>query len=243
MQPYKGWQFSWLILSKIVEKRMYKLRQILSSGLLSLVAAIAITNPVRANEVELVREVFSDYKSAILANNGQVVASNLSQSSIDYYRDMQKLAICAQASEVKAKSFVNRMQVLVLRLRVPTEFLTQMSGQEVVVYAVERGWVGKESVTKLQLGEVTISEPIALGEALSNGRSIGAQFRFIKESDMWKLDLTPLLKISNTAMVLLAREMNVEENELLFRLVESVSDRQLTQEVWEPVAPNDLLCQ
>ena len=221
---------------------MHRLRLMIGSGLLSLVAAIAITNPVRANEVEIVRKVFSDYKSAILSDNGKVAASNLSQGTIDYYTDMQKLAVCAEASEVKAQSFVNRMQVLLFRVRVPTEVLTQMSGHEAVVYAVERGWVGKESVVKLELGDVTISDRIAVGETLSNGESVGTQFQFIKESDMWKFDLIPLLTISNTAMVELAGELDIEENELLFMLAESVAGHRPTQKVWEPIAPDNVLC-
>jgi hypothetical protein len=121
-----------------------------------------------ADEAQMVRQVFEKYKQAVLSDNGEAAASLLSQGTIDYYGDMQQLAVCASPQEVRNQSMVNRMQVLLLRWRVPPEVLPQMSELELVTYAVNQGWIGKSGVVTVDIGDVTVSDSVALAQVLKN---------------------------------------------------------------------------
>jgi hypothetical protein len=196
-----------------------------------------------ADEAQMVRQVFEKYKQAVLSDNGEAAASLLSQGTIDYYGDMQQLAVCASPQEVRNQSMVNRMQVLLLRWRVPPDVLPQMSELELVTYAVNQGWIGKSGVVTVDIGDVTVSDSVALAQVLKNDQPSRIKFQFLKESGAWKLDLQPLLQVSNLAFKELAILAEIEENEFIFRLLESVEGRQPTEQIWQPVFPSATMCE
>ena len=195
------------------------------------------------DEAQMVRQVFEGYKQAVLSDNGEAAASFLSQETIDYYGDMQQLAVCASSQEVRNQSMVNRMQVLLLRWRVPPELLPQMSELELVAYAVNQGWIGKSSVVTMNISDVTVSDSVAVAQVLKNDQPSRIKFRFLKQSGAWKFDLMPLLQVFNVAFKELATQSGIEENEFIFGLLESLEGRQPTEQIWQPVFPSATMCE
>ena len=225
-------------------KKINRLRaSILALGTLqSLLLNLAIAPGSVADDTNTVQQVFADYKSAILASSGDRAVDKLSQSTIDYYGEMRKLAVCESAETVKAESMVNRIQILSMRFRVPTETLVELSDREVVVYSVDQGWIGKGSVMKLDVGEVTIEGEEAQAEVVSNGEPTGIKFRFVKETEGWKFDLLSTIELTNQAFEQLAEVQGLKQDEFIFAVLEILESRTPTEDIWNPVAPDDLLC-
>lgn len=236
---------------------MQTLRTMLAIGLLSCFSAVTMGAPVRAedtqlvrqtfadsnhDDTQLVRQTFADYKSAVLTNDGEHAASLLNQATVEYYGDIHQLALCGSAQEVKAQSLLNRMMVVFFRFSVPNELLTNMSGHAALVYAVEQGWIGKDSVMRSELGEVEISSQGAVAQLLRDGEPSGTNFHFSKESDGWKFNLLPIIKASNSMMAQLAKRLETEENDFLIQLAASVAGYEPSEEVWEPVSPESAIC-
>ncbi|MEB3281396.1 MAG: hypothetical protein VKK42_20980 [Lyngbya sp.] len=216
---------------------------ILALGTLqSLLLNLAIASGSVADDTNTIEQVFADYKSAILASSGDRAVDKLSQSTIDYYGEMRQLAVCESAETVKAESMVNRVQILSMRFRVPTETLVELSDREVVVYSVDRGWIGKESVMKLDVGEVTIEGEEAQAEVVSNGEPTGIKFRFVKETEGWKFDLLSTIELTNQAFEQLAEVQGLKQDEFIFAVLEILEGRTPTEDIWNPVAPDDPLC-
>ncbi|MDY7021274.1 MAG: hypothetical protein SWJ54_07915 [Cyanobacteriota bacterium] len=216
---------------------------ILALGTLqSLLLSLAIAQWAIADDANTVQQVFADYKSAILTSSGDRAVDKLSQSTIDYYGEMRKLAVCESAETVKAESMVNRVQILSMRFRVPTETLVELSDREVVVYAVDRGWIGEESVMKLDVAEVTIEGEEALAEVVRNGEPTGIQFRFVKETEGWKFDLLSTIELTNQTFEQLAEVQGLKPDEFIFAVLEILEGRTPTKDIWNPVAPDDPLC-
>lgn len=203
---------------------------------------LAIAPIALADNPATVQQTFSDYKSAILAGQGEQAVDELSQNTIDYYGDMRRLAVCEPAEQIKAESMVNRIQILSMRFRVPTDTLVTLSDREVVVYGVDQGWIGKESVMNIETGEVKIQGEEAFVDVLQQGQPSGIQFRFAKESDGWKLDLLPTIELSNRAFEQLAELQELEQNDFIFGILAILEGREPTEDIWNPVAPNDPLC-
>jgi hypothetical protein len=194
------------------------------------------------DEAQMVRQVFEGYKQAVLSDNGEAAASFLSQETIDYYGDMQKFAVCASPQEVRTQSMANRMQVLLLRWRVPPELLPQMSELELVAYAVNQGWIGKSSVGTMNISDVTVSDSVAVAQVIKNDQPSRIKFRFLKQSGAWKFDLMPLLQVFNVAFKELATQSGIEENKFIFMMLESLGGKQPTEQIWQPVSPEAELC-
>jgi hypothetical protein len=182
-----------------------------------------------------VRNVFSAYRSAILSGEGDEAAAFLSQSTYDYYDEMRRLALYGDAKAVQAQSLVNQMQVLLFRLRVPSDQLESLSSQALIAHAVDQGWIGKNSVLKLQPGQVLSEGDVAVLHVIVDGKDAGPAFRFNRESGAWRLDLLPTMQASNAALQLTAKQQGVPENEFMLVLMESVLGRKVGPEAWNPL--------
>ncbi|MGL5079866.1 MAG: hypothetical protein ACRC8A_00100 [Microcoleaceae cyanobacterium] len=207
-----------------------------------LISFAFLVSPALADDAAEVRATFTNYKSAILAGEGDAAVDQISQNTIEYYGAMQKLAVCADAATVKAQSMLDRVQIFSMRFRVPAPTLLTLSDEGVVAYGVEQGWIGKEGVMNIELGEVTLENNEAFAVILQNRQPAGIRFRFVKESGDWKLDLLPIIELSNLAFQELAKQEEIEENEFIFALLALLEGREPTEAVWNPIDPKHSLC-
>jgi hypothetical protein len=182
-----------------------------------------------------VREAFDGYKSAILAGDGKAAVQYVSQSTIDYFGEMQKLALHGAPADVRAQSMLNQLMILSLRHRLQPQQVKAMSPREILIYGVDNGWIGKTTVVGLEPGPVEISGNVGTIEILQAGKPSGVKFRFQREGGGWRIDLVPVLALGNTAMKMLAKQQGVTEEFLILSLLESVSGRKVPATIWDPL--------
>ena len=202
---------------------------------LALMALLLIPASARSEgDAKAVRRVFSAYRSALLAGEGDAAAALLTRSTYDYYDEMRRLALYADAGTVQAQSLINQLQVLMLRLRLPADELESLSPEELIAHAVDQGWIGKESVLTLQPGKVRSEGDVAVLHVEIDGEDAGPAFHFRRESGAWRLDLVPTTQAGNAALQMAARRQDIPEREFLLVLVESVLGRKVGSEAWLP---------
>ena len=195
---------------------------------------VAAAPVVAEDDAEAVRRVFSAYRAAILAGKGDAAAALLSRSTYAYYDEMRQLALRGDAASVQSQSLVNQMQVLMLRLRVPLGQLESLAPRELIAYAVDQGWIGKQSVLKLQPGKVHAEGDVAVLDVIIDAQEAGPAFSFNRESGAWRLDLVPTTQLGNAALELAARQQGIPESEFMLVLIESVLGRKVGAEAWVP---------
>lgn len=187
-----------------------------------------------ASEDANVRKAFDGYKYAVLNELGEDASQLVTQSTIDYFGEMQQLALHGSGTDVRAQSIVNQMQILTFRHRMHAEQLKLMSPRKVFVYAVDQGWVGKNGVVTLDSGPVSVSGDIATIDIFKNGIPTGLKFRLQREAGSWKLDLMPILALGNQAFKLIAKQQRISEEYLVLSLLESVSGQRVPDSIWNP---------
>ena len=221
----------------------HPLAHILALGFAAFSLFLSTVTAANESSANAVRQTFAEYRLALLRQDGDAAVEVLSQPTVDYYAAIQQLAVCGSEDEVKGHSFIDRMQVLLMRLRVPTGELLTMSGRETLIYAIEQGWVGRSDVASASVGNVTITNGTAVGQHVVQGQPSEAKFYFVNEGGAWKLDLLPTIQASGKAMSMLAKQQNRQEDDWLFQLVGLVTQRQLTDAAWEPISPRSSQCQ
>jgi hypothetical protein len=190
------------------------------------------------SETEAVRKTFDDYRAAVLANDGRAAEYLLSKGTVDYYGEMRELALRASSESVQSQTLVDQMQVLLLRIRMDPAQLEAMSGSELLIHSVERGWIGKEGITRAQLGKLSIEESTAVAHAEIGGQDFGPAFYFVKEGGGgWRLDLLPTLKSSNDSLEAAAEQRGISGREFILMLVEATVGYELDAGVWNPPLP------
>jgi hypothetical protein len=204
-----------------------------------LLVSIGIFSPPVAGgqEQAAIRDAFVGYKTAILAGDGKAAVQHVSQSTIDYFADMQKLALYGTAAEVRAQSPVNQLQILSFRHRLELQQLQDMTPVELFAYGVDKGWIGKSTVVTLEPGSVDVSGNVGTIEVLQSGTPVGPRFRLYREGGEWRLDLVPILGLGNAAMKILAQRQGVSEEFMILSLLESVSGRKVPPTIWDPPRP------
>src|SRR6202008_1975280 len=90
-----------------------------NSALLALLGWLPLAGAAVGQDQEqrAVLRGFNGYKTAILAGNGGAAVEHVSQSTLDYFGEMQQLALHGTATDVRAQSLVNQLQILSFRHR------------------------------------------------------------------------------------------------------------------------------
>ena len=187
------------------------------------------------DETAQVLAAFDNYRNAIIAQKGAEAVKLVDQNTVDYYASMKALAMEAMRDDVEDLQVVDKMMVLMLRHRIDHELLTSMSPQEIFIYAIDSGWTAKETVSNLELGEISIRGDHATAHHLQNGKASSLVWGFNKEEGAWKIDLTSIMPIANLGFEKIISESGMDENDVLFSVIGSVSEDPITEEIWEPI--------
>lgn len=202
--------------------------------ILFLLLASPFANAQKKQE-KRVRAAFENYKSAILNENGEEAVHYLDSRTIAYYKNILSLVKTADSTQAETLSFQDKFMVLTIRHRATREEILEFDGTSLIVYCIDKGMIGKSSVSSNSIGEVTINGDFASGAFLSNGQSTPFAFDFYREEKQWKIDLTSLFLVADLAFKQVIAKSGMPENEFLFSILESLSGTKPGPEVWLPV--------
>jgi len=182
-----------------------------------------------------IRECFDQYKQAILNQKGEEAVHRVDSSTLRYYALMKDAALNAKEQEVRNMTIVDKLNVLGFRHRIGIGQLQRLSEQELFVFLVDQGWIGREGVADGGLGQISISGNTAEGEFLSRGQKTPLKFSFVKEDGMWRLDLTAQLPMVSQGMKAAISKLGVTEDEFIANMLEIISGKPVTKDIWEPL--------
>ena len=182
-----------------------------------------------------VRACFGNYRTAILAEEGQEALRFVDRRTLDYYGRILDIALRGNRETVAGLSTINKLMVLILRHRIPLDSLKEMTAESLFIHAAEHGWVGKNDVIANELGKVVVFGTYALAVHISVGQESPFQYRFEKEDGRWKLDLTSIMPVVDQCFKQVIRESGLPEDEYLFSLIESDSGRKVSDTIWDPI--------
>ena len=187
------------------------------------------------NEEKLVRNAFENYKSAILNDEGEEAVKFVDSRTIKYYSDILELVKNADSTQVTSLPLLDKLMVFTLRHKATKEEILSFDGKGLLVYAINSGMVGKNSVAKNSIGETIIDNNFAKGQFIANGQKAPFYFHFYKEGGNWKIDLTSIFSVSTAAFKKMVTDSGQEENDYLFLLLEMTTGKKPGSEIWEKV--------
>jgi len=209
-------------------------RKITIFGILFLLVIGQVACGPRGEE-KLVLNAFENYKTAILNNEGGDAIKFIDSRTIKYYSDMLELVKTADSKQIETLSILDKMMVLIIRHRCSKEEILNFNGKSLVIYAIESGMIGKNSVTNLSIGSIVVDKNFAKGQVVSSGQKMPLYMHFYKEDNQWKIDLTSLFLISNLALKKMADESGMNQNEYIFSLLEIISGKKPSGEILKPI--------
>lgn len=203
--------------------------------LLIMLALLANPAAAQKKQEKKVRKCFEAYKTAILEDRGIDAVNYVDSRTIAYYADMLEKTKNADSAEVNAMNILDKLMVFSMRHRATKDQILSFDGKSTLVYAINEGMVGKESVATASIGEVVVNGNFASGIFVNNGQATPFAYHFYKENKAWKIDLTSIFDIGAMAFQNVQSESGLEENEFLFMVLEMITGTKPGPEIWETI--------
>ncbi|WP_193370618.1 hypothetical protein [Pelagibius marinus] len=204
-------------------------------SLSALLLVFCLATPAAAEPVDDVKESFLTYKTAILEADGAAAAKVVTQNSRDYFRDLADQALTLDRAGLHDIHLTDRLYAMLLRHKLDRSRLQQMSGGEVVSYAVDNGWIGRNGASQLRLGHYEIEGDHANGTILRpDGLKSPFRMEFVKEDGRWLLDLVALMKLTRTAFEYAVQQSGLSEDEFVLLMLEQGTGVKPGPEIWSP---------
>ena len=186
-------------------------------------------------EIEAVKESWNNYKTGLLEENPDKAIVVLDNNTIGYYNEMLDLVLKADSIHVNKLSILDKMMVLVCRVRVEADTLMKMNGSLLLHYAISNGMIGKNSVVAIEIDDIKIEGNFASATLVIGGKETPAKMEFNKENNIWKLDLTTIFKFSELAISKAIEESGQTENEYIMDMINYLLEDNPKNEAWKPV--------
>ena len=203
----------------------------------------AAQTPAATSDAEAaVRATFEAYRQALMAGDGEVAASLVDRETGEYYRQLKRLVLEGSEEEVRQRSFVDRFLVVAFRHQFSGDELAAMELADVIVRAMEIGWINATAIEQLAVGPIRIegNEAIAAARTRASledpslaGGMDELEYRFVNEDGRWKFRFSALVSSIDGVMRNLAAQLGADEDDLIFTLVESLTGVEVLPEVWE----------
>jgi len=187
------------------------------------------------NESKAIHASFESYRAAVLTDNGEEAIKYVDSKTLQYYNDLLIKIKSADSSSITSLPFLDKFMVLAIRHKASAVELNSFDGSAILIYAINNGLVGKNSIENNSIGEIEILGEKAIGEFISNGQKSDAFLNFYRENDIWKIDLTSLFNFTNNSLEKIVKSSGNTEIEFVIKLVETLTNSEVKPEVWKPL--------
>jgi len=202
------------------------------------------------DDVAAIKDLFNRYKSALLTGDGATAARLVDAETFAYFEEIKDLTLHGAEEAVRKRPFVDRLLIVTMRHELPAAELEGMDLEGLLKHAIDAGWIGKQSIMGLGIGEITVAGDEATAVAVTPGQTPadatateGLRYRFVRDHGEWRFGFRSLVGSINQTIAQLTGQMGTDQEALIFVLVEQLSGRKVLPDVWSlpsaeaPVAP------
>lgn len=187
------------------------------------------------SEEKLIKESFEAYKMSILNDKGEEAVKYVDSRTVKYYDDILLSIKNADSLSVDSLNIIDKFMVLLIRQKSTKEEILAFNGTTLMIYAIHNGMVGKNSVSRITIGETTVNSNFATGQMVINEKRQPSYFHFYKEEGLWKIDLTSLFPATIVEFEKLVTNSGKTENEFICYLLELSSGKKTDNKVWKRI--------
>lgn len=206
----------------------------LRSALIALLLLLPLPAAAQDAAAE-VREAFLGYKTAILTGDGETAAELVTERTRTLYRGFADSALTLDKPGLDGLHVMDRISVMQLRHQMTRQQLESMSGGEIVAYAVDQGWIGKDGAARLQVGDFIVQGDSASAPVLGgDGEETLLRMRFAREDGLWRFDLVEAMALVRVTMAQAIRQTGLSEDAFILVFLEAASGRKPDPDIWSP---------
>lgn len=189
----------------------------------------------KANEEKLIRKTLSDYKAAVLKDNGNEAVKYVDSQTIAYFHSLQQNAMTLDSIDIERLRLMDRYQLVMLKHMLKPNELRTMDGKQVLAFLINSKTINKETIMKMTPGNIVIRENNASAQILiDNKKAADFQFTFYKEHGNWKLSIMQLTQMLEPYLLEMIDKSGYDEHTLYDLAGAGFNDKFLDNSVWHP---------
>lgn len=202
--------------------------------LLSIVLVVGWLNLCGCDkESEQVRASYAAYTQAELNRDGVKGFMYVSRETIDYFANMQRLALEADHEQIRKRPFADRLFVATMRHEMDPNYLKSLTSEQVFMVGIRDGWLCAENPGSLRLEAISIRGDRATASTTLNGRTTPVQLEFVKEDGTWKFDPMSLMAELERMSTEVLQGTDMNEDEFIVLCVGLNSGEPVSPDIWK----------
>ena len=142
---------------------------LLVASCIYLVAGVPVAS-AQTDDVAAIRDLFNRYKTALLSGDGATAARLVDTETFQYFEEIKGLTLTGTEDAVRQRPFVDRLLIVTMRHELPVAELEGMDLEGLLKHAIDAGWIGKQSIMGLGIGEITVDGDQATAVAVTPSR-------------------------------------------------------------------------
>ena len=139
---------------------------------LCLVAGAPVAS-AQTDDAAAIRDLFNRYKAALLSGDGATAARLVDPRPSSTSRRSRASTLNGAEDAVRQRPFVDRLLIVTMRHELPAAELEGMDLEGLLKHAIDAGWIGKQSIMGLGIGEITVNGDEATAVAITPAQAPG----------------------------------------------------------------------
>lgn len=187
-----------------------------------------------SQEAKKIVETFTAYQQAVIHGEGIRAFELVNQNTVHFYNEVWNASKMADSATVSKFPFEEKLWILTTRHLVPRTRASQLTTQSVFEYLIKNGWIHKEDLGALQLGEISIEGKYAIAPMKQNSIELPYFFQFEKENGIWKVNLIAMLETAGRSVEAMIEISELSEETVIIESIEQLSGKKTNKAIWLP---------
>jgi hypothetical protein len=184
----------------------------------------------QARDTSAIEKAFLQYRDALLEGNGSKAAELVGGRTITLYDEIVTHALKMPRQNLAQLDFISKFMVLRIRYEFNKSQIEKMTGRELFIIGVEKGWISKSSVSNVkQLAKIKV-DLYEASASIPQAPDVPV-FHFLNESGQWKLNLLPLFEMFNVAMKQEVTKSGLTEEQFIMRALNTLSSKKVDERI------------
>lgn len=189
---------------------------------------VGISVFAQKEDIKAIKNMYATYAEAVANKNAEEALRYVTASSVEFYSKLLTLSKTADSATLAAMPIVDILYTLSLRARIDASILCKMnSGEALLSYSL---WESKK-ITENQIGDITVHGDTAYVdvENVPIPMEKQYQYRFVRESTGWKIDLTQQASVQSQLFEEVMKQYHSSKQDLCLFMMSHIPET-----TWEP---------
>jgi hypothetical protein len=187
------------------------------------------------NDIQAIKDVFANYKSAIMNDQEDMAIQYMDVRTLDYYKHILSLVRTADSITLDTQPLLDKFTILNIRHIATKKQILAFDDKGIIAFVIKNGMMGKNTLEGFELGKITVKKNSAKAMIIADGTKSTKFYNFYSDGTNWKIDFTSLFPAEEKETAQIIRDSGKTENEFMLGILEIMSEKKVSPNIWKKI--------